>query len=555
MQRPLRIGILLDSYIQPRWVYRIIADIQNSMIARVALVVLNGHVVDQEGARQPGLLQKVIDHRGDLVYLLYHKIDRRLFRPKPDAFELVDTRSLLIDCPTLIVKPVQKKFSDYLEPDDAEAIRSAGLDVALRFGFRILRGGFLKIARFGVWSYHHGDNLVNRGGPPGFWEVMEGSPVTGSILQILSEKLDGGEVIYRSYAATEPYSVILNKNAYYWKSSAFVMRKLKDLYENGPQALARECSNGHYQPYSHRLYTQPRNAEMVRLLWRLARRYTAAKIAYVTGIYQWFLAFQVGMSAHSSPSLYRFTRLTPPKDRFWADPFPIKRDERYYIFIEEYMYAKKKGTIAVIEMDQNGNWQPPVTVLERDYHLSYPFVFEWQGHYFMIPETAEQKTIELYRCTRFPDQWQFERVIMQGVNAVDTTLVEIDGVWWMFTNIAEEGASKNDELYVFYAKSPLGPWSAHRGNPVKSDARSARPAGRLFKWNGAWYRPSQDCSQTYGHAVVLNEIVRLDPNCFEEREVSRLLPNWEKGLLATHTLNRVGGLTVVDALKRRRKWL
>lgn len=556
MEPPLRIGLLVDHYIQPRWVYRIISEIQSSTLAEIALVVKNDHPsVNGEDGSQPRGLRKLLAHRHDLLYLLYRKLDDRLFRPKINAFEQVDIRELVGNCPTVLVKPVQKKFSDYLEPEDVHAIRAAELDVALRFGFRILRGDFLKIARYGVWSYHHGDNEVNRGAPPGFWEVMEGHPVTGSILQILSEQLDGGQVLYRSYSATDPHSVIRNKNAYYWKSAAFVMRKLKDLYEFGPQALAGERSEGYYQPYSHCLYTQPSNLEMIPLLWKWATRFASAKLAYATHMYQWFLAFQTEKSVKFAPSLYRFKKIAPPQGRFWADPFPVKRDERYFIFIEEYLYQTNKGHIAVIEMDQKGNWQPPVKVLEQDYHLSYPFVFEWQGETYMIPESSDHKTIELYRCVSFPYEWHLEQVVMQGVNAVDTTLAEIDGVWWLFTNLAEDGASKNDELHIFYADSPLGPWKRHRANPVKSDARSARPAGNLFQWKGMWYRPSQDCSQTYGYAIVLNQIVQLDKECFEEREVSRILPYWEKKLLATHTLNRVDGLTVVDAMKMRRKWL
>lgn len=556
MEPPLRIGLLVDHYIQPRWVYRIISEIQSSTLAEIALIVKNDHPsVNGEDGSQPRGLRKLLAHRHDLLYLLYRKLDDRLFRPKINAFEQVDIRELVGNCPTVLVKPVQKKFSDYLEPEDVHAIRAAELDVALRFGFRILRGDFLKIARYGVWSYHHGDNEVNRGAPPGFWEVMEGHPVTGSILQILSEQLDGGQVLYRSYSATDPHSVIRNKNAYYWKSAAFVMRKLKDLYEFGPQALAGERSEGYYQPYSHRLYTQPSNLEMIPLLWKWATRFASAKLAYATHMYQWFLAFQTEKSVKFAPSLYRFKKIAPPQGRFWADPFPVKRDERYFIFIEEYLYKTNKGHIAVIEMDQKGNWQPPVKVLEQDYHLSYPFVFEWQGETYMIPESSDHKTIELYRCVSFPYEWHLEQVVMQGVNAVDTTLAEIDGVWWLFTNLAEDGASKNDELHIFYADSPLGPWKRHRANPVKSDARSARPAGNLFQWKGMWYRPSQDCSQTYGYAIVLNQIVQLDKECFEEREVSRILPYWEKKLLATHTLNRVDGLTVVDAMKMRRKWL
>ena len=107
---------------------------------------------------------------------------------------------------------------------------SFDLDVALCFGFRILKGDALKIARHGVWSFHHGDNLVNRGGPAGFWEVMDGIPVTGSVLQILTEDLDNGRVIYRSWSPTsDRFSVKANRNNLYWKSSAFVIRKLKDL--------------------------------------------------------------------------------------------------------------------------------------------------------------------------------------------------------------------------------------------------------------------------------------------------------------------------------------
>ena len=38
--------------------------------------------------------------------------------------------------------------------------------------------------------------------------------------------------------------------------------------------------------------------------------------------------------------------------------------------------------------------------------------------------------------------------------------------------------------HVFHADSPFGPFTPHRRNPVKSDVRSARPAGKLFTWNG-----------------------------------------------------------------------
>jgi hypothetical protein len=82
---------------------------------------------------------------------------------------------------------------------------------------------------------------------------------------------------------------------------------------------------------------------------------------------------------------------------------------------------------------------------------------------------------------------------------------------------------------------------------VKCDLRSARPAGPLFIMDGALYRPAQDCSVTYGGAVVINRVERLTPEEFVERPVRRLAPAtqgpYPHGL---HTLSGAGNVTLVD---------
>jgi hypothetical protein len=143
---------------------------------------------------------------------------------------------------------------------------------------------------------------------------------------------------------------------------------------------------------------------------------------------------------------------------------------------------------------------------------------------------------------------------MAGVYAVDATLVDVNGSWWMFANMTVEGAVNTDELHIFQAPSPFGPWRAHRRNPVKSDGRCARPAGKLFYWNGDLYRPSQDCSGRYGSAVVINQVVRLNECEYREMAVSRIEPKWAPHLLATHTLNSAPGMTVADVLVRRPRY-
>ncbi len=543
---PLRIGLLIDSFVQRKWIYKVVEEIQSSGIAEIAVVIKN----EAQSPKQ-SRLKSYWRNRKYLLYALYGKIDELRVKVNPDAFEPVDIRALVSDCPVIPVTPTMKAHSDWFPEEDLKQIREFDLDVALCFGFRILKGEVLKIARHGIWSFHHGDNLVNRGGPAGFWEVMNGIPVTGSVLQILTEDLDNGRVIYRSWSPTaDRFSVKANRNNLYWKSCEFVIRKLRDVAQGVPLCTPE---NQLYQPYSNRLFRMPTNGEMVSRLSRLGTNYVAGKFRHALNHEQWALAYRFRSGpCDSNSTLYRFKNLAPPKGRFWADPCVIKAGDRYYVFIEDYVYKTAKGHISVMELDRKGVLNGPTKVLERDYHLSYPFAFEWDKNYYMVPESASNGTIELYRSTSFPFEWELEKVLMTGVRAKDATLAEVNGIWWMFVSIAEH--SIPDELYLFFAESPLGPWTPHRRNPVKSDVRGSRPAGKLFNWNGDLYRPAQDSSGRYGYAISINKITQLDHEGFREEHVSNILPNWNKKLLGTHTISIAGELTVVDCLVKRARW-
>lgn len=542
-KRPLRVGLLLDSLTQPKWVFKIINDIHSSSFAEVCLVVKNEAPINQAQGR----LRNYWKNRKYLLYALYNRLDSRAQLGEGDAFEELDLHELLADCPVVGVLPIMKNFSDWFPAEVIEEIRGYDLDLAISFGFRILRGESLRIARNGVWSYHHGDNLVNRGGPAGFWEVMDRSSISGSVLQVLSEDLDNGEVLHRTWLRTsDQFSVRVNRNSLYWRSSSFVIRKLRELYDG---KLAREQSV--FRPYYNRLHKMPTNSEILPKLCRLSLNYAAGKLQYAFFFDQWTLAYRFRTSS-SDPnnSFYRFNLLVPPKDKFWADPFPVKFEGRYFVFFEEYLYEHDRAHISVMELSNSGP-SDAVPVLKRDYHLSYPFVFYWKDRYFMIPESAANKTIELYSCESFPTQWKLDKVLFEGVAARDATLLELDGLWWMFVAIADTDSS--DELHIYYSSTPVGPWRPHEKNPVSSDVRNSRPAGRPFYWNGELCRPAQDSSQRYGYGMTINRIVRLTPTEFVEEQVSKVLPQWRKDLRGTHTLNICEDLTVIDCLVRRRR--
>ena len=164
----------------------------------------------------------------------------------------------------------------------------------------------------------------------------------------------------------------------------------------------------------------------------------------------------------------------------------------------------------------------------------------------MIPESLENETVDLYRAVDFPSGWVLEQRLLSGVYAVDATLFEESSRLWLFLNLAEPGASLNDELHVYSSASLAGPWAPHPENPVVSDVRRARPAGRIFRHGGRVIRPSQDCSRGYGTAVVFNRIDVLTTDEYRETPIARVEPTWARGLVGTHTYNSTGHLEMLD---------
>jgi len=545
----LRVGLLIDSFTLPAWAYEMLVTVHRSTYAEIALVVLN----DSPPPPRRSWLSKLWKNRHVILYALYSKLEDRLFTAEPDAFAPRNATDLLRDVPVVRVKPTQARHSDWFSDEDTERIRTHHVDVLVRLGFRILRGKLLQAARYGVWSYHHGDNALNRGGPAGFWEVLEGHPVTGSILQILTEDLDNGRVLFRSFSATDLLSVKRNRNNCYWKSASFLPRKLKELHDVGSAEFLRRLNGDDgLKLYSHRLYVVPKNWECARLLTNHFMRSGKRKLSDALFTEQWILLFDLrpGLAA----SLWRFQRMIPPRDRFWADPHIVYRDGRYFIFIEEFVYTRGRGHISVIEMDEAGNFGPPKPVLERPYHLSYPHVFEWNGDYYMLPESSANRTVELYKAVEFPVRWERCTVLMEDVTAVDATLYCDGRKWWLFANMREWlGASTWDELFLFHADTPLSThWTAHPANPVVSDVRRSRPAGGIFEHGGRRYRPSQDSAGGYGSGLRLNRIVALSETEYREEEAASIEARWADDIRGVHTLSHANRLTVVDA--RLRRW-
>jgi hypothetical protein len=386
----------------------------------------------------------------------------------------------------------------------------------VRFGFRILKGEILNCARLGIWSLHHGDNQINRGGPPAFWEVVNNEQITGVTLLRLSDNLDGGTILGKSFSKTDHTSFHRNQTSVFWAGIELFCAKLDDLAQHGEQGFLNGIES---KPlvgfYSFPLYRDPKNGRALKIFlsfW-LRRIYELLKETFSEQ--QWSIYYYA--TRHSfEASLFRYKNLRPPKGTDWADPFIISIKDSTYIFFEEFIRNRKKGHISMLELNPSGQLKSPtpVCVLEEPYHLSYPFITEVAGTLYMIPESASSKTVSLYECEKFPSKWIRKKNILENIEFYDPTLLHHEGMWYLFGTVKPwNGNSANQFLAIYYSDDLIdGEWKRHPLNPLTRDVRGSRPGGKIFSYQGKIIRPAQVGAPKYGYGVRFNQIVKLTPS-------------------------------------------
>lgn len=567
---PLRVAVVLDDLDPPRWVRQLIAALENPPDSSLALIVVPGAPAESNGperANALGLSHGALPHVGELavrssglLFRLYGILDRAIFSVRPDPLERAGEPPLNPRCPILRL-PAAGATVGRVPPEPlSAALRDQSADVVLDLGSRALPGAAGALAAHGMWAYRHGGVRERSHGPAGVREVLSGAPVTITDLVAHGGADHQPHVLARAAMRTQKFSPYRNERLCVRKAAALVPRALRTLHEMGPAGLPDFPPDPPPPPGEAGTGAEPTNGEMLRGLGLMARTLAGRVVHRARWPGGWFVAYSLAGAERpgGAPAMPEetWTRLVPPRDRFWADPIPVQANGRHWIFVEEYLYRTRRGHIAVFEVADDGRCAGPVPVLERPHHLSYPFVFQWRGEHFMVPESLAGGSVELYRATGFPFAWERCATLLQDVRAVDATLLEHQGRWWMFTNMAQEPAMGpedwNEELHVFHADTPLGPWTPHRRNPVTFDIRGSRPAGPLYQAGGALYRPAQDCSERYGHAMTINLVTRLSPTEFHEEVAGRIAPEWTPHLIGTHTIGAAGALSVVDG---RYGWL
>ena len=532
--RTVRFGIMCDDLSFEAWQAACLRSLLSLDFVEASLLVIDAE------SRDEGVLSKV--RRIGASRLLRPLVTEVLLRPR--CYQKIDLSDELGGLDR-VVPEVERRGQDsqYFDEKSVEAIRSYDLDFLLRFSFGILRGEILEAARHGVWSFHHQDERKYRGGTPGFWEILRGDPVSGAMLQRLTERLDSGIILRRGRFRTRGHSFYENLNNLHFGTAHW------------PSAVCHDIRNGHMERLSGSpseteapVYPQPTNSQTIALfgmtLLNLFREIIRALFRHE----RWSIGF-VDCSIDEVMELEQPLEVSWLPEitggRYLADPFGLRDDDQTIVLCEDFRCAGDRGIVSGFRLEPDRQKALEVEpVIDEFSHASYPFVFQHDSRWFCVPETHRERAVFLF-VAETPWKWRKVDRLIDGVAAADPTIFRAERLWWLAYTDVERARYR--DLFLWYASELTGPWRPHEQNPVKTDICGARPAGTPFWKDGALHRPAQDCSQDYGKQVVIHRIERLTPTRFSEVPVTTISPDPEGRYPAgLHTIAASGPITLVD---------
>ncbi len=199
---------------------------------------------------------------------------------------------------------------------------------------------------------------------------------------------------------------------------------------------------------------------------------------------------------------------------FIADPFLFKEKGRYYLFVEAGI--NNFGRIDAFSSNDLADWKYEGIAMNKEYHLSYPFVFKHHHNIYMIPEEAQSHRVTLYRSVGFPLKWEKEKELLKG-KYLDTTVLFVDEFVYLFA------VDRNFRLYCFFSEDIIkGQFVEHPSSPLGIGDKM-RPAGRPWVKGDKIVLPVQSHTRGYGTAIYSLNITKLTPGLIRYRKGKALL--------------------------------
>jgi len=532
---PVRVGLVLNDQLAPRWIHNTIEQLLNAEPVKLAAIVLNGR------SRAHRLLPRSI------LFVSWAKFDKWIFSKTDDPLA---SEHQTYPVPTITLAPIDGNGKCTLSRAGVARLRECNLDVLVHLGSGDLPNELLSCAKYGVWTFHYSGRAEAEDEVALFRTLNAGTFTYEIALRAATGDPHCAWVLCRHVFAIHLFSLHYNLALDCRRRAEILLRRLSDLRREGWAGIAVKETDSNAA--GGQIDCASLNRMTLSWLIRSMRR-LFARIGFRE---QWIFAYcktdpRTDTEQVISGSL---TVVVPPRGQNYADPFPFEYKGKTYIFFEQFA-DEGLGTICCAELYSDGTLGETHQVLTRSYHLSYPFVFEWHGDIYLLPETSNNSTVEVYGAIDFPNRWELAVVLLRNVLAVDATILEYQGKLWLFAAGLGGLGTEWSELSLFFADSLFGDWHPHPKNPIVRDVRRARPGGRFFSQQGFLIRPGQDCSERYGYAISLNRVDVLSETDYKETPLATILPTWMPRGLATHTFNQQVGVTILDGEMLVPRWV
>ena len=528
----LRVGVICPGYWWPEWQAVCLDKLLALPMVETALVILEANTGSKiQSARS---VSDKAPQKSSL-WQAYQKL-----RMRGTALQRVDMRSTLRSVPDIHISG--KTTCNGCIVWDARTVgrvRSASLDFILHFGDTALDAEPPGMTRYGIWQFFHGRHPQL---PVCFGEMLNENPVTEACLQKLTENPNHRITLRKGCFKTILTSYTLSRNQVLRESTVWPAQVCLDIRHG-----IAEYGEAESVAITSAKTAPPSTSQMFRYILKKAQH-------YVIKLYRNMFIFDHWNIGLVQSPVHEFLKDNksfpvnwlpdPPSNQFRADPFVINRNGDGYIFFENFDYKLAQGSIACMPLGKDRPAEAK-TAIAGYKHLSYPFLIEYKGEMYCVPESSASDEVVIYRAVNFPDEWIKAATLLPAFAGVDPTLFHYAEYWWLAATDRYDGPDY--KLHLWYAKDLLGPWHPHYNNPVKMDICSARPAGTPFVFRNELYRPSQDCSTSYGNKIMLNRVRRLSPVAFEEEPAGMILPgSLSPDIDGTHTLCAAGQITLVD---------
>lgn len=461
-------------------------------------------------------------------------------------------------------RKIKKKFSIIkkkiikLEKDNInltlESLRDSvnKLDVLICFDANhLLNSKIINLPKYGAWVINYGvkNNIF-----AGFWECFKKKGVTRIILErIEKNKFSNNKItiIDQGFYSTKTSSWFLNREFVFDKSCSLILKNLKLLYLKNVIKIKKESYKSNKNPnlillflYILKKYPKALLRNFIKIFFNL-KKYNKN---YEPNFNPWNL--HIGKKNKSNKfKLELSNRIKPRNGEEWADPFLISDKNDHYLFFENFEFSNQKGKISFSKLENN-KITKIFDALNLNYHLSYPFLWKEKNNFFMIPETAEKKCIQIWKAKKFPRKWILYKTLFKGQSFVDTTIFDDKkGNRWIFTNKSSDKFNDhNSELYIYKTDKKFKKFTPHILNPVITDSRFARNAGNIYYNNrGLIIRPSQrNTHNFYGTGLNLRVIEKLSIREFIEKDYASYYPNFKEKINAIHHITQNKNYYAVD---------